>query len=261
MGIFVRQLDGTPLAGENCGPASVASALRWSTRHSIAPSPSLVRVRLEDPVGGTHPRQLRVAWSSFEKAALREGWQLPEMRYREHGEYSRLREILESGDAAVVAVDYSVVPAGLSGDPSFKGLHSIFVSGIVERKGERVAKVYDPLCDGRRTGIPGPGPVYWPLPLLRKATGGYSDSIGRATWNAVARSTRSETNECALELSRVHEELERTQTELASVYAQLVALVDKVEDAKAILETIASIRSTLDIGDPDASATRGLERR
>lgn len=259
MGVFVRQLDGSPMAGDNCGPASLASALRWSTRHSVAPTPTVVRAKMRDTDGGTNPADMRTGWNAFAKVAERRGYKLAGMRYHRHAEWVRLRETLETGDGALVAVDYSVA-GDLSGDPDFLGLHAMFAAGIVEQNGERYARIFDPLCDGRRRGIPGPGPVLWPLALLREATGRYSDAAGKATWNAVSRSQRLPDNSCAAQLADMAEELEKAQDDLAAAYRRLNEAAGTAEEAIALLATLQGLRSALDIGDPNAAAGRGLVR-
>lgn len=264
MGTFVRQLDGSPHAGENCGPASVASALRWSTAHTTAPSPSLVRERMGDREGGTSPSEIAPAWETFRDGALRRGYELSPIRYRERVDFARLPDLLWRGDAAMVAVSYAQVPRELRGDPAFTGFHAIFVAGITQKAGATRVKVYDPLCDGRRAGIPGPGPVWWPLTVLRSATGGYAGA-GAVTYNAVSRSTKVATPEpdpCAPireELETTAAELEAAQEALAAILPGLRTIIDEADAISATArEAMAKVLEVLPQGDPQAKAGNGL---
>lgn len=232
MGTFVRQLDGSPHAGENCGPASVASALRWSTRHAVAPTPSLVRKRMKDPVGGTNPADLHLGFDSFAEAASMAGYVLPPMRYRRASEYARLLDHLRMGRGACIAVSYAAVPVELSGDPRYTGFHSIFAAGIFRRGGREVVKVFDPLCDGRREGIPGPGRVWWPLPVLRKATAGYSGR-GLATWNGVMRAEVS------------------PQADVAAIESAAAVEATREQDGDALVDALQPFRSRWAVGRAD----------
>lgn len=264
MGVFVRQLDGSPHAGDNCGPASLASALRWSTAHSTAPSPSLVRERMGDTEGGTHPRDLANAWESFRDGAKRRGYNLAPIRYRERVDFAKLPELLWRGDAAVIAVDYNNVPRALRGDPFFNGLHAVFVAAITTKAGVVRVKVYDPLCDGRRTGIPGPGPVWWTLSILREAVQGYAGP-GKATYNAMARSERIASpepdgcDEIAAELERTATELGEAQEVLGSLQGALRTILAESETISATTrDALRSIETVLPASDPDARAGSGI---
>lgn len=215
---------------------------------------------MKDLSGGVHPRQLSDGWDAYHQKAERKGYELARIRYRFGGEFSRLMEILEAGDAACIAVDYSKVPRHLSGDPLFTGFHSIFVAGIARRDGKPALKVYDPLCDGRRTGIPGPGPVWWTPLILKRATAGYAGE-GKATWNAMARSIAiaPKPDTCADqvaalrdELGAAHEEIARMQdvmTQAASAMRALDVGIDQVVDL---------LEGAYGKADPDAGVTTGM---
>lgn len=70
------------------------------------------------------------------------------------------------------SISYAVVSGTqFDGSPGFRGYHQVILSG---------GKVYDPLADGRRPGIPA-GPQRWPKDLLRRAAGRYAAiGLGRA---------------------------------------------------------------------------------
>lgn len=260
MGTFVKQLDGSPFAGANCGPASVASALRWSTRHVLHPTPSLVRERLGDHDGGTQPKDLQTAWASFADGAQRRGYRLPKMRYRPAGEFSALLDLLWRGDAAVVAVMYDKVPDDLSGDPAYAGGHSVFVESITQKNGIARVRVFDPLCDGRRQGIPGPGPVLWPVSVLRNACGAWAGK-DLATYNAVSRAERitEPPDEVGTELEQVNAQLEAAQNAMALALAALRVIRDEAAATVVRSEEVLKILEALvPSGDAAGTVTTGM---
>lgn len=191
MSILVPQLGrGSDYPG-NCGPASVASALRWATDHDVAPLPDDVRRAMRDLVGGTtmdeHPR----GYNAYRDEAEAKGWTLRPMTYAGAAAFSALIKNIRQGNAVTVAIDYGSLPARFR-CADFDGLHSIFVSDMRTRKGVREAKVWDPLADGRRPGIPR-GPQWYPLPVLRDAAAGAA-SRGRAIFNIVRPALMHETD-------------------------------------------------------------------
>lgn len=182
MSILVPQLGrGSEYRG-NCGPASVCSALRWATDHDVAPLPDDVRKAMRDFVGGTtmgdHPK----GYNAFIDDAWRAGWTLPPMTYAGNATWGQFFKVLRAGNAATIAIDYSKVPARFR-CAAFNGLHSVFVSELRTKAGKREAKVWDPLADGRRPGIPR-GPQWYPVEVLRDAAAGAARP-GRAMFNIV----------------------------------------------------------------------------
>lgn len=274
MPTFVRQLDGSPHDDDNCGPASVASALRWSTEHDVAPSPSSVRKGIGDFEGGTNPADLETGWEAFRGRAKARGWDLSTMRYRQSEDVEKLIEALRNGHAATLAVLYAEVPLRLSGDPKFRGpedFHSVFVAAIRERPGRTEVKVFDPLCDGRRAGIPGPGPVWWPLSVMRKAAAGYAGP-GTATYNVVRRSKRIAPElpcdpkvvaEYEARIDELDASVARLEDALATSTTALNAIVGAASQAVAIAEdALASIAGDeiVSKADGERGARRGLVR-
>lgn len=170
MSILVPQLGrGSDYPG-NCGPASVAEALRWATDHDVAPLPDEVRRAMRDLVGGTtmdeHPR----GFDAFIHEAETKGWTLLPMIYRGTAPFADVVRALRAGRAVTIAIDYGRLPQRFR-CADFDGLHSIFVSQIRTMGKVREVKVWDPLADGRRAGIPR-GPQWYPLPVLADAAAG-----------------------------------------------------------------------------------------
>lgn len=244
MSVFVRQLDGSAHAGDNCGPAAVASALRWATGHRLAPTPTQVRRRMGDKQGGTSPAAQADAWKTFAPEAERLGLTLREMKYRPRAEFARLLDLLRSGFAATIAIDYSLVPDELKGDPVFDGYHAVFVSRIRQTAGAKhEIKVWDPLCDGRRAGIPGPGPVWYDERVLRRAAGGYAGS-GLVTLNRVERCAAPPVEKpdgCDAQLDDLHEEIARLRDVLGTARWALDSNRAHAESALADIDEVLPI--------------------
>lgn len=243
MPIFRRQLDGSPNAGDNCGPASVAMALRWATKHDIAPDPQAVRVRMHDMVGGTQMSEHRKAWDAYRNEYARE-WDIPAMVYRPNGEFTDLLVLLEDGKAATIAIDYSAVPRNLKGDPLFNGLHSVFVAGIRTRAEIVEIKVFDPLNDGRRPGIPGPGPIWYPRVVLRKAASAVIENPGHAMFNVVRKGTPIEAvvpDPCQAMNELLAARVDLLEETLGLVRGSLIAHGDGIAAALADIDEVLDI--------------------
>ena len=243
MPTFVRQLDGSPNAGDNCGPASVAMALRWATAHDIEPTPSAVRAAMKDPTGGTYMSDHRLAWDTYrERNAGR--WDVKPMRYFAAGDFADLLAALGNGKAATIAIDYSKVPQALKGDPLFNGLHSVFLAATRERAGITEIKVFDPLNDGRRPGIPGPGPIWYPKTALRNAAAAVVSQPGKAMYNIVQRGTKlgpPPVSPCAEEVAELQARIDTLEETLGSIRGILVANQSEIAQALADIDEVLAI--------------------
>lgn len=187
MGILVPQLDGSPHAGDNCGPASICSALRWATRHEIAPEAATMRRRMKDREGGTHMSDHRLAWNSYIPSAMLQHMVLHPMVYHPRDTFANFMEAIGSGYGATLAIDYSLVPPYLKCSRTFDGFHSVFVAKLGRRNGKPAFKVYDPLADGRRADVPR-GALWYPLDVLRECAGGVAGKR-YAMYNLVEKAT------------------------------------------------------------------------
>lgn len=179
----VIQGDGHPLQWLNCTCASGACLLDRDTEGRQRATSGHVRNLTHDNVGGNTLDQI--------DSALREGF--PPGDHMD----SRRREAFEdachevaSGRGAEVQIGYDGGLAGssLDGSPGFRGNHAIYwnevrliylFNGLLDHE-RSLAKIWDPLWDGRRKGIPGyVGPGKKPklafrwikLSLLRRLAG------------------------------------------------------------------------------------------
>lgn len=255
MTYLVPQLNqGTPLDGDNCGPASVASALRWSTAHDVEPSPPEVRSRFGDKVGGTQMADHVKAYDSYTREASDLGWELKPAIYHDRDAWEKLLADLDLGRAMTLAIDYSRVPKHLKGDPKFDGLHAVFVSKVRDRGEQTEIRVWDPLCDGRRPGIPR-GPLWYPKLTLKAAAAGYAGA-GRATWVTVrkAKNVKPPFNPCEAALDEAMQRLDRATSALEAARS---ALVNVNQDIGAVIADIDEVLGHVPAGD-DTRVVEGV---
>jgi hypothetical protein len=153
---FEKQGTGSALGWKNCGAASGAMLADQATLQLTDPTPDAFRKLTGDFSGGLVISQIG---SVLTKLGV------PNTVYDASDGYTfdKLVLDLKRGRFAVVNGDYGTVPDSLVGDRAFNGYHSEFwhavtASGIV---------VGDPLCDGRRAGIP-KGYLTYPMAVARK---------------------------------------------------------------------------------------------
>ena len=171
-----RQLGrGVPVPGKSrgsmdCGPATVRMGIRQLTRGELDPSIEDIRARMGKP--GPVPT------STADALRAVNSYNAPEMGPldRRPLNYQRLtgamfepllRDAVKGGAFVQVAIDYGTFNRlmGRTGDPNFRGGHSVGIHGWDRRGGRTVWQLFDPLDDGRRTGIPSgprwvrPGPI------------------------------------------------------------------------------------------------------
>jgi hypothetical protein len=165
--VFQPQLGRGPTSGEDCGVRSTQMALDWATEGLIAPSPKYLRPRMGALEGGTNPLLWKKAIDSFDTPKeLGNEWEPINSRVLTGGDnWDAVMEHLRAGKSAVVAVNYGVYYMKMpkrSGSSTFKGAHAIFFLGYKKNSaGVEYIKAWDPLCDGRRPGIP-KGPIWVP---------------------------------------------------------------------------------------------------
>lgn len=154
---FEKQGTGSTLAWKNCSAASGAMLADQASLKLKDPEPDAFRRATGDFSGGLMISQVG--------DTLEQDYGIGNTVYDASDGYTfdLLVADLKRGKFAVVNGDYDVVPDRLSGDKNFTGLHGEFwhrvtTTGII---------VGDPLCDGRRPGIPN-GYVEYPFPVARE---------------------------------------------------------------------------------------------
>jgi len=163
---FEKQLTGSALGSVNCNSASGAMLADQATLGLKNPTPDAFRKATGDHVGGM---PIALIGSTLEHTY---GVGVTVYDASDGYTFDKLVADLKRGKFAVVNGDYDQVPHYLAGSRTFDGLHSEFwhrwtPTGIV---------VGDPLCDGRRTGIP-KGYVKYPLSVARNYVEKYNREI------------------------------------------------------------------------------------
>lgn len=169
---FRKQLDGSSCQSANCGPASSAMASQRAregadpgNKWPWPPTPRVIRDRIKAVFGigckGTTFAQNESACATLYAVDLQPRYNLP---------WATFRSLIASGRGAVVAIQYSALSYARKGDKNFTGGHSVYVNE--RRASDGKFLVYDPLADGRRTGIP-KGPQWWSATELQKAMYAY----------------------------------------------------------------------------------------
>jgi hypothetical protein len=172
---------GTPVPGgvqgsRDCGPRTLQVGLDALSEGELIPGIPAIRKAMEKP----GPQTTNVV--DFARA-------VPDFEVKGRGplRYTILRAIDEVEDAVDegryvhLCIDYGVFNrvAEQTGDPNFRGGHSVGVIG--ERREVRVPfwRLFDPLDDARRQGIPR-GPRWVKKEHLVKAMEAFAGSQGRA---------------------------------------------------------------------------------
>jgi hypothetical protein len=190
---FHKQLDGSPHAGNNCGPGSLSSAIerdRRGVKPNSAlwlPTPAYIRARMialvieaDKGAGGTSGPELVKAAKRLYGVTLTPRYNLP---------FADLVTLIAAGRGAIIPIRYSAVH-GTKFDacPSFLGNHWVYWNGSTWTSAAGyLDRIYDSLADGRRAGIP-KGPQLWPRALLKAATGAYA-TAGIVTAALLTRDT------------------------------------------------------------------------
>lgn len=142
---------GTPVPGatrgsRDCGPRSVSMAVDAATQGSVKLSVAQARSRMGVP--GPQLSNVDDAKRGVESVSGLSYYRLVTV--------ARLRQAVVSGRPVHLCIDYGTFNrlAGHSGDPRFTGGHSVMVLGQRKHDGAVWWRLFDPLDDGRRAGIP-----------------------------------------------------------------------------------------------------------
>lgn len=169
-GALYTQLGrGVPVPGRtrgslDCGPATVKNALRAVTRGQLDPSIEEIRRRMGKPgPQTTNTTDAERAVESYDTEMARlDRRRLVYDRLRGAMFEAHIRDAAKAGEPIQLAIHYGTFNrlSRSTGDPSFTGGHSVMIHGFDRRRirGGRhwrvVWQLFDPLDDGRRTGIP-----------------------------------------------------------------------------------------------------------
>lgn len=186
---FRKQLDGSSCAGNNCGPASASMAAQRhrlgvdpKNSHGWPPMPPEIRRRIIAAYGGgctgTSLNENDGAVNYLYGVNLAVRYDVP---------WASFKSMIISGRGAVVPLWYSVIsPTKYDACPGFTTGHFVYVNE--RRATDGAFLIYDPLADGRRSGIP-KGPQWWPATLLAKAMMAYPGTDSGCVHAAFTRDT------------------------------------------------------------------------
>jgi hypothetical protein len=142
---------GTPVPGAtkgslDCGPRSVGMAIDAATRGQLKLTVAQVRGRMGVP--GPQPSNVDDAKRGVES--------VQGLRYYRLRTVAKLRQAVASSRPVHLCIDYGTFNrlAGRTGDPRFAGGHSVLVLGQRKHDGAVWWRLFDPLDDARRAGIP-----------------------------------------------------------------------------------------------------------
>lgn len=200
-----EQLHGPdPTAGSDCAICTARAAIMFATCGSVNPSPDKIRAQAGLDVPNPPPddfsttiQEYARAVNAFDDEARREGYDGINAGVHERGRWDDLEPVLKDESKFVcVLVDYGVLNSrepAKSGDPGFNGSHAIGVFGYTPSTdtddGTVKYRIWDSLCDGRRSEIP-KGHTYWKASTLRDAADAYAGGgSGTATWCTTPRAT------------------------------------------------------------------------
>jgi hypothetical protein len=154
---FQRQLDRDGSTDEvDCGPRSWQMLLDYQSRGELRPGPSETRKRADCGNGPTNVDDAKRAVESYDPKGRK-----PLVYYRKT-RTEDVKAAVRNGKAVHLCIDYGVINdrSEHTGDPAFRGSHSVLALGWREVDGGAVQwRIWDPLMDGRRDGI-AQGPVW-----------------------------------------------------------------------------------------------------
>jgi hypothetical protein len=183
---FRKQGDGSRCQWTNCNPASHAMASDRHRRgvdprneHGWLPTPVEIRNRISPThCGGTDLDENDLAVQHLYGVNMDVRYNVP---------MATFRSLIISGRGAVVPIWYGVIaPTKFDASPGFTGGHAVYINE--RRASDGAYYVYDPLADGRRSGIP-KGPQWWPASLLQRAAEAYPGTKSGCVHAAFTRDT------------------------------------------------------------------------
>lgn len=182
-----RQLDGSANQSFDCGRATAAMLVDFSTKGKIRPSTEDIGIRMQRPVGPSNSGNQKVAVESYDSEATRRGLKPLKYARKVAAPAEDMDRLLDAGAMLSVDTDYSVFQTFDEGryasSMSFRGLHSVGIRGRrKDKRGRWLTQLFDPLADGRYPGCWN-GPRWVPLTLLKRAS---AKVWGRGKWGGGA---------------------------------------------------------------------------
>lgn len=165
------RVPGRTMGSRDCGPRTVQMGIDAVTCGVFVPPITSIRKRMDKP-GGV-PTSIDDAKRAVES--------YKGLRYFRKDTVEGVQAVVKAGKFVQLAIDYGVFNDLMraTGDPAYRGGHSVGVMGERKRGGTVQWLLFDPLDDDRRDGIPW-GPRWVPRRKLIKALESFAGGEGRA---------------------------------------------------------------------------------
>jgi len=176
LGVGVR-VPGRTRGSRDCGPRSWSMGV--DARSKGRRRPTVVWLRKRGGVEG--PQSTSIDDAKRAVHGLRVRGRSP-MRYWRTRDVANVRRWVRKGRPAHLAIDYGKwndLLGDRTGDPRFRGGHSVMVYGQRRERGLLEWLLWDPLEDGRRAGIP-VGPTWYPRWQIISAARALGARYGRS---------------------------------------------------------------------------------
>lgn len=143
--------NGSPTERRDCGPRTVSMAVDAITHGQVVPGIPEIRQRMGVP--GNQTSNVYDAQKGVESYDHIPGRR--RLTYRIAQDAATVKDAVRAGRPVHLSIDYGAFnDSGKTGDPNFTGGHSVLVVGQRVRDGEVQWRLFDPLDDARRRGIP-----------------------------------------------------------------------------------------------------------
>ena len=189
------QLDaGIPVPGRtrgsvDCGPRAASVGVDKLTAGEKVPKMPEMRRRMRTPgPQTTNVLDIKRGVESFKRLRGRRP-----LRYLIRTRLADIDAALARGKGVHLAIDYGVFNdiMARTGDPNFRGGHSIDIMGRRVRRGDVWWLLYDSVDDGRRAGIP-QGPRWVKARKVSKAAEAFAGGPGRCQGGVFAGGQKRE---------------------------------------------------------------------
>lgn len=168
---------GVPTGGDDCVVRSAQMGIDYATSGSLIIKVADFRKRAGKQTGGLNTAQLEQGVESYDTPTETNRYRDLRCKRFVEGEWTEITDFIRQGEYVCAWINYGWLNRQypeLSGDPKFTGTHCIGVLGYRFKDGQHQARIWDPLCDGRREGI-WRGPRWWKQWVLKQACAATED--------------------------------------------------------------------------------------
>lgn len=173
-----KQLTGSALGGKNCNMAAAAMFADRDTLGVVDVTADAMRKASGDTFGGTTQDGAMTALAKY-------GVNADAYDGADGQTWANVVAALKAGRPVSASIVYGEVPLALRGDKDFTGTHQVYLNEV--RSLDGAVLTYDPLCDGRKAGIP-KMPNWWSAAVVSDAMRAFP---GVGFWFLVGRRRRA----------------------------------------------------------------------